>query len=82
MERHLSQSENVGGYISSIMQLGMTLRFYVGVTYLDIYDRYDVNSSSFYSLVFEFLELIVDEYPIVFPTDQSDLKELTQGFQK
>jgi hypothetical protein len=82
LERHLSQSENAGGYISPSMQLGMTLRYCAGGTYLDIHDRYGVSSSSFYSLIFECLEVIVEHYPIVFPTDQAALQELAQGFQK
>ena len=82
MERNRTKSENAGGYISPSMQLGMSVRFCAGGTYLDIHDRYGVSSSSFYSLVFACLELIVEHYPIVFPTDAADLKELTAGFQQ
>ena len=64
------------------MQLGMSLRYLVGGSYLDIHDRYDDRKSSLYCLVFEYLELIVHHYPIVFPTDPGDLKELAHGFNK
>ncbi len=82
MERHLTKSENAGSYISPSMQLGMTLRFCAGGSYLDIHDRYVVSSSSFYSLVFACLELIVEHYPIVFPTDPAGFKELAAGFRQ
>ena len=82
MERHLTKSENAGGYISPSMQLGMALRFCAGGSYLDIHDRYGVSSSSFYSLVFACLELIVEHYPIVFPTDPAGFKELAAGFRQ
>jgi hypothetical protein len=82
MERHLTKSENAGGYISRSMQLGMALRFCAGGFYLDIHDRYGVSSSSFYSLVFACLELIVEHYPIVFPTDPAGFKELAAGFRQ
>ena len=59
MERDVSQSEKDGGYISPSMHLGMSLRYLAGGSYLDIHDRYGVSKSSFYSLVFECLELIV-----------------------
>ncbi len=81
MERDVSQSEKAGGYISPSMQVGMSLRYLAGDSYLDIHDRYVVSKSSFYSLVFECLELIVQHYPIVFPTDSAALKKLTHGFQ-
>ncbi len=82
MERDVSQSEKSGDYISPIMQVGMSLRYLAGGSYLDIHDRYDVRKSSFYSLVFECLELIVQYYPIVFPTDPAVLKNLAHGFQQ
>ena len=82
MQRHRTKSENAGGYISPSMQLGMALRFCAGGSYLDIHDRYGVSSSSFYSLVFECLELIVEHYPIVFPTDPAALQELAEGFRQ
>jgi hypothetical protein len=82
MQRHRTKSENAGGYISPSMQLGMTLRFCAGGSYLDIHDRYGVSSSSFYSLVFECLELIVEHYPIVFPTDPAAFQELAEGFRQ
>jgi hypothetical protein len=82
MERDRSQSEKAGGYISLSMQLGMSLRYLTGGSYLDIHDRYGVSKSSFYSLVFECLELIVHHYPIVFPTDPAVLKKLVDGFQQ
>ena len=81
MERDRSQSEKAGGYISPSMQLGMSLRYLAGGSYLDIPDRYGVSKSSFYSLVFQCLEPIVQHYPIVFPTDPAVLKNLTDGFQ-
>jgi hypothetical protein len=82
MERDVSQSEKVGGYISPSMQFGMSLRYLAGGSYLDIHDRYGVSKSSFYSLVFECLELIVQHYPIVFPTDPAALSKLADGFQQ
>ena len=82
MERDVSQSEKAGGYISPSMQLGMSLRYLAGGSYLDIHDRYGVSKSSFYSLVFECLELIVQHYPIVFPTDPAALRKLADGFQQ
>jgi hypothetical protein len=63
------------------MQVGMSLRYLTGGSYLDIHDRYCISKSSFYSLVFEFLELIVHHYPNVFPTDPTVLKKLTHGFK-
>jgi hypothetical protein len=74
MERDVSQSEKAGGCISPSMQLGMSLRYLAGGSYLDIHDRYGVSKSSFYSLVFECLDLIVQHYPIVFPTDPAALR--------
>jgi hypothetical protein len=47
MERDVSQSEKAGVYISPSMQLGMSLRYLTGASYLDIHDRYDVSKSSF-----------------------------------
>ena len=82
MERDRSQSEKAGGYISPSMQLGMSLRYLAGGSYLDIHDRYGVSKSSFYSLVFECLQLIVQHYPIVFPSDPAALKNLADGFQQ
>ncbi len=82
MERDHSQSEKAGGYISPSMQLGMSLRYLTGGSYLDIHDRYGVSKSSFYSLVFEYLELILQHYPIVFPTDHAALENLADGFQQ
>ncbi len=82
MDRDVSQSRKTGGYISPNMQFGMSLWYLVGVSYLDIHDRYGVRKSSFYSLVFECLELIVQHYPIVFPTDPADLRKLADGFHQ
>ena len=82
MERDQSQSEKAGGYICPSMQLGMSLRYLAGGSYLDIHDRYGVSRSSFYSLVFECLDLIVHHYPIVFPTDAAALQELAEGFKQ
>ena len=82
MQRHRTKSENAGGYISPSMQLGMAIRFCAGGSYLDIHDRYGVSSSSFYSLVFECLELIVEHYPIVFPQDPAALQERAEGFRQ
>ncbi len=82
MERDCSQSEKARGYISPNMQLDMSLRYLTGSSCLDIHDRYGVSKSSFYSLVFEYLELIVQHYPIVFPTDPAVLKNLVDGFQQ
>ncbi len=82
MDRDRSQSEKTGGYISPRMHLGMSLRYLAGGSYLDIHDRYGISKSSFYSLVFECLELIVHHYHIVFPTDPSALKKLAHGFQQ
>ena len=82
MQRHRTKSENAGGYISPSIQLGMTLRSCVGGSYLDIHDRYGVSSLSFYSLVFECLELIVEHYPIVFPKDPAALQERAEGFRQ
>jgi hypothetical protein len=82
MERDRSQSDKAGGYISPSMQLGMSLRYLAGDSYLDIHDTYGVSKSSFYSLVFECLQLIVQHYPIVFPSDPAALKNLADGFQQ
>ncbi len=79
MERDVSQSEKARDYISSSMQVDMSLHYLAGGSYLDIHDRYGVSKSSFYSLVFECLELIVQHYPIVFPTDPAALKKLAWG---
>jgi hypothetical protein len=47
-----------------------------------LYLTHGVSSSSFYSLVFACLELIMENYPIVFPTDPAGFKELAAGFRR
>jgi hypothetical protein len=39
MDRDRSQSEKAGGYISPSMQLGMSLRYLAGGSYLDIDEK-------------------------------------------
>lgn len=80
LERNYLQSERGGGYVSPSLQLGMTLRWLAGGSYLDIYDKYGVSKTSFYDHVFQCCEAIIDRFPIVFPTDVPTLHKIAKEF--
>ena len=62
-----SESERAGGYVSPEAQLPFTIRWLSGGSYLDISDHYGVSKATFYRLVYECIDLIIDAFPISFP---------------
>jgi hypothetical protein len=72
MQRHYLQSERAGGYVSPEAQLAFTIRWLAGGSYLDIADHYDVSKATFYRLVYECIDLIIDAFPISFPLSSED----------
>jgi hypothetical protein len=49
-----------------------TIRWLSGGSYLDIVDHYDVSKATFYRLVYEYIDLIIDAFPISFPLSSED----------
>ena len=82
LSRNFHQSERSGGFVSPSLQLGMTIRWLAGGSYLDIHDSYGVSKSTFYRLVFQCCEVITEKFPIVFPTDVRSLERLARDFSK
>ena len=72
MQRHYLQSERAGGYVSPEAQLAFTIRWLAGGSYLDIADHYGVSKATFYRLVYECIDLIIDAFPISFPLSSED----------
>lgn len=58
----------------------MTIRWLAGGSYLDIHDNYGVSPSSFYRLVYQCCDSIVEKFPIEFPTDVPSLRKLADEF--
>ena len=66
MQRLYLQSERAGGYVSPEAQLAFTIRWLAGGSYLDIADHYGVSKATFYRLVYECIDLIIDAFPIYY----------------
>jgi hypothetical protein len=64
MQRDYLQSDRTGGFVSPEAQLAFTIRWLTGGRYLDIADHYGVSRSTFYRLVYECIDLIIDAFPI------------------
>jgi hypothetical protein len=72
MQRRYLQSERAGGYVSPEAQLAFTIRWLAGGSYLDISDHYGVSKPTFYRLVYECIDLIIDAFPISFPVSSME----------
>ena len=48
------------------------IRWLAGGSYLDIADHCDVSKATFYRLVYECIDLIIDAFPISFPLSSED----------
>ena len=66
LQRDVLQSVRAGGYISLSLQLGFTLRWLLGGSYLDLMHHYGVSRSVFYKLCAQCCDVIVAEFPIEF----------------
>ena len=81
MQRDYLQSERAGGFVSPEAQLAFTIRWLAGGSYLDIADHYGVSRSTFYRLVYECIDLIIDAFPISFPAaSRAALESLAADF--
>lgn len=80
IERDYLQSERGGGYISPSLQLGMTLRWLSGGSYLDIAQHYGVSKATFYNLVNAGCDAIVETFPVVFDMSADALKHRAAEF--
>jgi hypothetical protein len=74
LQRDVLQSERAGGYISPSLQLGFTLRWLSGGSYLDLMHQYGVSRSAFYKLCAECCDAIVAEFPIEFDMTPAALR--------
>jgi len=75
LEQDYVQSQKAGRHVSPSLQLGMTLRWFAGGSYLDVAPHYGVDSTTFYDLVNAGCDAIVETFPIVFAMSERTLKQ-------